>query len=68
MLPALEEDIKRGKYKLAKCLEKVTCKMISTSSADMDDSFFMNINNEEDYRNFKGRACTKGAMINEERW
>ena len=48
VLPALEKDIKDGKYKLVKSLEKVRCRIISTSSADMDDRIFTNINSEEE--------------------
>lgn len=53
VLPALEKDIKDGKYKLVKSLEKVRCSIISTSSADMDDRIFTNINSEEEYRDLK---------------
>lgn len=56
MLPMLEKEIDNGKYKLIKCLEKVRCTVISTSTADIEDRFFMNINSEEDYRDFEKKS------------
>lgn len=52
-LDAFEEDIKAGKYKLLKLLEKVRLRVCDASAAGIDERQFVNINSEEDYR----RVC-----------
>ncbi len=49
-LPAMEEDISQGKYKLLKLLDKLNVKVIDTAEAGADDKVFLNINDRESYR------------------
>ena len=58
-LPVMERDLEKGLYKLVKYLEEVSCRIISTGENGLSDSFFVNINTEEDYRNLLGTGSAK---------
>jgi len=55
-LPAFEEDINNGKYKLKASLEKVNCRIIDAADAGIRDEWFININSEDEYRRLIEKA------------
>lgn len=60
-LPAMEEDISQGKYKLLKMLDKLRVKVIDTAIAGADDRIFLNINDRDGYRKILSQNDEKYA-------
>lgn len=49
-IPAIEEDISQGKYKLLLTFDKVNTRIVDAEEADINESTFHNINDMEGYR------------------
>ena len=49
-IPAMEDDITAGKYKIRMTIDKLNCRIVNTDDAGIDSKAFSNINRPEDYR------------------
>lgn len=48
-MAAFEEDIADAGYKILKTLDKLRCRVVDTTDADLEDKLFININSMKDY-------------------
>ena len=62
-LPVFGKDIRDGKYKLKRSLEQISCKVIHTGEAGIDDNCFRNINHTEEYERLMNTYKNKPVSL-----